>query len=217
MKIPPATTTGAAATQRSNRAEKTVPGVEKLAEAGGEATGLGAGALPVDSFESSASSPLGALLDGGRRVWSRDLAPTTLEALPDRVDTSPASGPTAPVEHERASIPVDLDRTGNAVAPPALPTLQEVKDALLDNLLSLLQDIWAKLSGGSSPAALTALIDAINTGFDGLVHSARASFDQLIGQAPTTAERDQLTKEREQCIKLLQEQREKLLALAEES
>jgi hypothetical protein len=216
VKIPPATTTGASATQHSKRGETTAAGVEKLATAGGETTGPGAGALPVDSFEKSAPSSFGALL-GGRSIWSGDFA-SALQALPDPVDTPSTNVPPATGEHERATIP--LDRTGNPVAATPAPVdfataRVNLQDELQQAVVALLGQISPMLPGGTSPAALPDLIDAINHGFSALIQSAQRGFDELLSLASTAAEREQLSQDAASYLDGLQSQRDAMLAEVE--
>jgi hypothetical protein len=198
VKIPPSTTTGAAANARLHRAETTAAGVERLATPGEETTGSGAGALPVDSFEKSAPSPFGALLGERRTIWPGGIEPT-LQATPESVDTSSAAPPTATGEHERATIPQEFDRSGNPIARTSAPVdfataLAEHQDQLAEMMSSLASHIVAMLSGAYTLGDCTGLTDSINAGFQNLIATAQRQFDSLEGMASTAEERAELSK-----------------------
>jgi hypothetical protein len=196
LKIPPSTTTGAAANARLNRGETTAAGVEKLATPGGEPAGAGAPPLSTDSFEKAAPSPFGALLGDRRTIWSGGIEPT-LQATPESVDTSATAPPTATGEHERATIPQELDRTGNPIARTRAPVdfaTALAQEDLGQMVSSLVENIATLLPGANSPEALAGLTDAINSGFQNIIATAQRMFDSLLGFASTADDRDHLSK-----------------------
>lgn len=209
MKIPPSTNTGAAANARLNRGE-TAAGVEKLATPGEEPAGAGAGALPVDSFEKSAPSPFGALLGDRRSIWSGGIEPT-LQAIPESVNTSSAAPPTATGEHERATIPQELDRSGNPIGTgehqrTTIPDSATVLAELTEQMSFMLRDILAMMSGAHSLGDWTNLTDSINSGFQDLIATAQRQFDSLEGMASTAKEKAEVSEMAERFLQEVQTQ-----------